>query len=122
MTTNSCNGVISNADVDSIETVAEITVRDNEVLFLSFLVGTASLSAFSVSYKVHESGGYFTVASVAADYTSPEGPILGASGDLTAAASGSTVHWLQLDVRGVFKVRIQAAGTSSTITGHFGAH
>lgn len=116
------NGTFSNADIDAAETVVEIHVRDNEELFLSFLVGVADLTAFAVDFKVHDDGDYFTVASAAGDYTSPAGVVLGAQGDLTIAADGATVYWLNLSVKAVHTVRIRAAGTSSTITGHFGAH
>lgn len=115
-------GQFSNADVDSAEDVARITVRDQDALFLSFLVGTANLTAFTVSFRLSPSGDDFVVASASGHYTSPTGVVLGASGDLTTAAAGSTVHWLKLDVRGVESVLIRAAGTSSTITGDFGAN
>ena len=115
------NGTFSNADVDAIETLVEVRCKDAEEMYVSFVVGTANLSDFNVDFRCHPQGGWFTVASVAADYTTPEGPILGASGDLTTAASGATVHWLKLDVKAAHDVRIQAAGTSSTVTGHWGA-
>lgn len=113
-------GAFSNSDVDSSEDVLILGTRGREVLNLSFLVGTANLSAFTVEFRYHADGDWATIASAAADYTTPEGPVLGASGDLTAAAFGSTVHFLSLDVRAVSGVRIKAAGTSSTITGHYG--
>lgn len=113
-------GAFSNSDVDSAEDVLNIGVRGRETLWLSFVVGTANLSAFTVEFQMHEDGGWASIASVAADYTAPEGPILGTSGDLTVAAFGATVHFLSLDVRAVASVRIRAAGTSSTITGHYG--
>lgn len=116
------SGTISNADIDTIEDVATIDVTGFTNLFISFLVGTATLTAFRVDFRVHSSGDWFNIASVGGDYTFPAGPMLGASGDLTVAASGSTVHWLKLDVTGVQAVRLQAAGTSSTITGHYGAN
>ncbi len=113
-------GPFSNSDVDSSEDVLIKGIPlDASILWLTFVVGTANLSAFTVEFRVHEDGGWASIASAAADYTSPEGPILGASGDLTTAASGSTVHFLKLDVIGVQTVRIKAAGTSSTITGHY---
>jgi hypothetical protein len=118
----SMNGSFSNADVDASEDVVTIRCRDMEELFLSFVVGTANLGAFTVEYRVAAEGGWFTVASAAGDYTSPTGVILGASGDLTTAASGATVHWLNLSVKAVHDVRIKAAGTSSTIAGHWGAN
>ncbi len=116
------NGTFSNADVDTIETLLEVRVRDQEEMYVSFVVGTANLSDFNVDFRAHPAGDWFTVASVAADYTTPEGPILGASGDLTVAAFGATVHWLKLSVKGAHDVRLQAAGTSSTIAGYWGAN
>ena len=113
-------GAFSNSDVDSAEDVLNIGVRGRDVLWLTFVVGTANLSAFTVEFQVHESGGWASIAALGADYTSPAGPVIGASGDLTTAAAGSTVHVLSLDVRAVASVRIRAAGTSSTITGHYG--
>lgn len=113
-------GAFSNSDVDSAEDVLNIGVRGREVLWLTFVVGTANLSAFTVEFQIHEDGGWASIASASADYTAPEGPVLGASSDLTTAASGATVHFLSLDVRAVASVRIRAAGTSSTITGHYG--
>lgn len=113
-------GAFSNSDVDSSEDVLILGVAGREILNLSFVVGVANLSAFTVEYRYHEDGGWASMASAAADYTTPEGPVLGASGDLTTAAFGSTVHFLSLDVRGVSGVRLKAAGTSSTITGHYG--
>lgn len=118
----SMHGPFSNSDVDAAEDVVTLKVRDMEELFLSFVVGTANLSAFTVEYRVAPEGGWFTVASAAGDYTSPDGVILGASGDLTTAAAGSTVHWLNLSVKAVHDIRIRAAGTSSTISGHWGAN
>ena len=113
------SGTISNADIDSLETVAIITTSNYSRLMLTFTVATAALTDFNVDFQVHASGDFVTIASVAADYTSPEGPILGASSDLTVAGTSGT-HWLQLDVTGVYAVRIQAAGTSSVIAGHYG--
>ena len=113
-------GVFTNDDVDSAEDILILGVVGHETLWLSFVVGTASLTALTVELRVHPDGDWFTIASAAADFTTPEGPILGASGDLTTAASGSTVHWLKMDVSGVVAVRVKAAGSSSTIAGHYG--
>jgi hypothetical protein len=109
----------SNADVDSAEDVLIAGVSGFDIMWLTFLVGTANLSAFTVEFRLSEDSDWFTIANSISDYTVPEGPILGASGDLTTALSGSTAHFLRLDVRGVSGVRIKAAGTSSTITGAY---
>ena len=118
---NFSRGEFSNADLDSSDdTVLELVTAGRERLNLSFTVGVASLTAFDVFIRYHESGDWSELASVAADYTAPEGRILGASGDLTVATFGSTVHFLELDVAGVQSVLITAAGNSSTIAGHYG--
>jgi hypothetical protein len=112
------SGAISNADVDALETVAEIDCQGFTTCFITFST-TVALTDFTVDFRVHASGSYVNIATDAADYTSLEGPILGASGDLTAASSSGT-HWLKLDVTGVQSVRIQAASTSANVTGHYG--
>ena len=116
-------GYFENLDVDTIETLADIPVKGQETLFVSFVVdnSTANLSAFTAAFRVATGAGFFTIASTATDFTVPAGPVLGASGDLTTAAKGTTVHWLRLDVRGVEMVRLEAAGTSSSVVGYFGA-
>ena len=120
MTIGSGSGSFS-ATVTASAQVAEINTREFTTLFVSFIVGVADLSAFTVEYKVDpNSTQYASIASVAADYTSPEGVVLGASSDLTIAAAGATVQFLMLDVRGVQAVRLKAAGTASTVTGYYG--
>ncbi|MBP6775433.1 MAG: hypothetical protein KA154_20770 [Gemmatimonadaceae bacterium] len=118
---NFSRGEFSNADLDSSDdTVLELVTAGRERLNLSFTVGVASLSAFSVFFRYHESGDWVPIASVSADYTAPEGPILGSSGDLTVAAFGATIHFLALDISGVQSVLITGAGVSSTVAGHYG--
>lgn len=122
MAADPISGAFSNSDVDALESIVTFNVRNNEVCWISFVVGTASLTAISFDFRLHAAGDWFVIGDVSADFTSPEGPILGASADLTTAASGATIHWVRLDVRGVHEVRVRAAGTNSTITGHFGAN
>jgi hypothetical protein len=113
-------GTLLNADIDTSEEVAVIDTVGYGVLAVSFLVGVADLSAFIIQGRVHPSGGWFNLAAAGADFTSPNDPILGASGDITTAADGATVHWFKMDVLGLDAVRFMVAGTSSTITGHYG--
>lgn len=118
---NFSRGAFSNADLDSSDdTVLELITAGSERLNLSFTVGNADLTSFSVWFRYHESGDWVQMASAAADYTSPEGPILGASGDLTSAEDGSTVYFLNLNVSGTQSVLLTATGTSSSISGHYG--
>ena len=121
--TRTLNGTISNQAVTTLEGVATIDVRGCEVLWLSFLVGSAALTACNIEGRTHASGDWATLATAAGDYTTPVHPVLRASGSLVTAASGSTVHHAKLDVRGLESVRIQASsGTSSTVTGHWGSY
>ena len=114
------NGTITNAAVTTLEDVAIIEVRGAEVLQFSF-VATVTLTAFDVAGRVGPSGGWFTIATLAADYTGPAHPVIDASGSLVTAAGGATVHWAKIDVRGLESVRLQAScATSSAIAGHYG--
>ena len=127
---NGNSGTISATAVSALQTVLDLDLTrvavpmlSAKVLWSSFVVGTANLSAFEVQYKVHPNGDYFTVASSSTDYASTigvlTGVVLGTSGNLAAASSGTTVHFIRLDVAGVYGVRLRAAGTSSSITGHW---
>jgi len=112
------------ATVTGLADVVTIYVRQQEVLWVAFVVGVAALSQFVVQARVGAAGTFFTLASAAADYTAPpaNGAIVGASGDLTTAAGdGTTVRWLKIDVKGLESIKIRAAGTASTITGTFEA-
>jgi hypothetical protein len=113
-------GTFSNADVDALETVVEIDVSYARRLNVSFAT-TVALTEFTVAFRVHASGSYFVVASLAADYTSPQGVMLGTSGDLTNAGTSGT-HWLMLNVEGVQSVRLQAASSSAAVSGHWGTN
>lgn len=118
-------GAFSNSDVDSLETLVEIPVTEIEDLWFEFInsASGAVLTGFSIDFRLRSAGNYFVIADATADFTTPEGPVLGCSGDLTqAAADNSTVHWCRLNVRGVEMVRLRAAGTSSIIAGSFGGY
>ena len=110
--------IVTNADIDTIEDIFEIDADGRHTMLFTFVVGTANLSDFDVLFKAHPSGDWVQMAGDAADYTTPNYPVLKASGDLNSAAAGATVHWLLMDIKGAFKVKVQAAGTSSTIAGH----
>ena len=110
-------GTLAQVSIGTLTTVATIDCAEKKTMFLSFTVGVA-LTAFTVEMAVAHTGNFFTIASVAADYLTPEGPVIGASGDLTVAAI-STTHWLKLNVDGIKHVRIKASSTSGTLTGHY---
>lgn len=118
---NFYGGAISNADVDSIEDIAEIDVSLMQTLWVQFTVATNPLTAFEVQFRVNSAGTYVGIASASTDYTSPAGPILGTSGDLTIAGTSGT-HWLKLDVSAVATVKLRAAGANSVLAGYYGGN
>ena len=111
------SGHFTNADVDTLEDLVEIPCIGKERLAVSFVVGTANLSDFDIGGKVCDDQGYAVLATATGDFTTPVFPVIKASGDLGAAASGATVHWIVIDCRGWHTIRLRAAGTSSTVTG-----
>lgn len=113
-------GSFSNADVDTIEDVAEIAVGGLEELFVTFTVGTAALSAFEIQAKPTEASGYVTWFSTSADYTTPRGRLEACSGDLTIAGT-TGIYWFVLKTKAVHKVKLRAAGNSSVVAGEWGA-
>ena len=113
-------GAFANADVDTIEELATINTRGAEFLMVQFVVGTANLSDFLIEGRSHPSAGYSTLATATGDFTTPVHPVIKASGDLNAAASGATVHFVKMDVSGLYDVKLSAAGTSSTVSGYWG--
>lgn len=91
--------------------VATLLVKGRETLTLSVAVKTYALGGFEVWYKhSEEQDDWIKRASLAADYTTPNAPILAASGDLTTQAVGT--GWVQIDTRGVYAVQIRAKNTT----------
>ena len=121
MSNEAVNGTFSNLDVDASEVVLEVIVREHRHMWVTFVVGVASFTAFVVAYQAYPGGAFVTVASATADYTTGidvDGPVRGASGDLTGAAAGT--HWLALNLGGVHAVRLSAAGANTTVVGGYG--
>lgn len=118
MSGGSVSGACSNADVDTIETLCTITVTGYDKCSMVFTVATAILSDFNVDLA-NDATTFVTIATSATDYTSPAGHIYGASGDLTVAATSGT-HFVEVDgLAGWDTLRLQAAGTSSAVTGTY---
>lgn len=92
------NGDLLEMDVSQVARLA-LEIRN---------AGANAFDAFLVQGKVHPDGAYVTLLSAAADYTSPAGIVVDASGDLTVLASGAT-GWLILDVLGFNKIKLQAS-------------
>lgn len=91
---------------DGSQTVLDVIVDDLAFLAISAHVDVGGpLSAFSIIGNVtpDEIGG-LTLASVAADYTSPSGVIVDASGDLTVLADQG---WVLVNVTGFYRIRVE---------------
>lgn len=92
-----------------------IDVKWLKQLFIQITVATAALTAFVVKGKSHKAAAAaVTIASAAADFTTPKGLVKAASGDLTIQGVGS--GWLALDVGGLEEITINAtSGGTATI-------
>jgi len=78
------------------------------ILSLQMQVIDNALLEFEIHYKYSLDGEYIQRASAALDFTTPNSPILDASGSfLTAIVSNN--HWLKLDVSGIYAVQLWAA-------------
>lgn len=93
----------------SSTTILELSTT--EIARLGVEVKNSSANAFDafvVQGKFHKDGNWVTLYSAGADFSSPTGLLIDASGDLTVLAAGAS-GWLILDVLGLFSVRIQAS-------------
>ena len=105
-------------------TLLDLDVSDIERIYVQIQPTVQALDAFIVAIMPHSSGAFSTIASVAADYTSPSGLMVGASGDLTILAAAAT-GWFILDTKGLARVRIQASANvagAATVSTYAGGH
>lgn len=76
---------------------------------------TVAFDAFLIQYQYHPAGDFVTVASAAADWTTPNWPVLGKTATpVTLAAAGEV--GMVLDVRGVYAVKVLASGNAAEST------
>jgi len=80
--------------------------------------GAQAFDVFIVQGKVHPDSAYVTLLSAAADYTTPAGIVVDASGDLTILGAGAT-GWLIIDVLGFQKIKLQASANVAGATSAF---
>jgi len=74
--------------------------------------GAAAFDVFEIQVQVHPDASWHVVASVSADFTSPEFPLLGCSIDMTSQpAAGVGLLWL--DIKGLYAVRFVAQGNAA---------
>jgi hypothetical protein len=97
--------------------LATISCANHERLFVQFSVATQALDAFLVQARCSADASFATLYSAGADFTSPSGLLVDASGDLTAVAAAGT-GWFVMDVRGLYEVKLlaSAAVDSAAVT------
>jgi hypothetical protein len=89
-----------------------------ERIFVQLQSATAALTNFTIKARANPDATPATIASAAADFTSPSGLIVGASGDLTVL-NGS--GWFFMDVRGIERVDLYAtSGGTATLAAQVG--
>lgn len=89
----------------------EVVVDSVAVLGIDIAVTTNALDAFIIQGKMSPNTAYQTLYNAAADFTSPFGAVIDASGDLTTlAAAGS--GWVLLNVLGFYSIKVQASCAS----------
>lgn len=102
-------------------TLLDLDVSGLERLAVQLAVTGQALDAFLVQATPPD-GTLATYFSAAADFTSPAGLIIDASGDLTVLAAAAT-GWFVMDVRGLSKVKILASSgniAGSTVSAYAG--
>lgn len=115
--------LVFNADIAAVAipatgntTILEMDVSQLARLALEIInPGGNAFDVFRVDGKVHPSGNYVNLLAVTADYTTPAGIVVDASGDLTVLGAGAT-GWLILDVLGFNKIRLQASANVAGAT------
>jgi hypothetical protein len=97
-----------------------LTINCRGAWFVGFEVknlhGTTALNNFDIYAKFSESGDAIKLVDASGDYTTPNYPVVKASGNLNALAAGAT-GWAVIDVRGfsVLVLKAAAAGVGVTV-------
>jgi len=90
-------------------TLIEVPTAGLHTLGVQVDVTVQALDAFAITARFNESGAFVTLYSSAGDFTTPAGLLIGASGNLTIQAAGTT-GWFILDVRGLHSVKVTCSG------------
>lgn len=89
-------------------TLCTLITEHMERLWVEIANATQAFDAFAIQARFHEDGSFVSLFDAAGDFTSPAGILIGASGDLTTLAAGSS-GWFCLDVLGIQAVRLVAS-------------
>ncbi len=82
-------------------------------IFVETTVAVAALTGFQIQARASDQAPYVVLYSTSADFLSPKGVLVGASGDLTTQGIGT--GWFILDVRCFSQIQVYAtsAGTAT---------
>jgi len=103
--------------------ILHLMVRGIKVLFIQVTATGQALDAFTIQSKCHPNAPFVTDYSIATDYTSPAGIMIGSDeSDLTTLAAGAS-GWVRLEVSGTYEVKVIASSANiagSTVTVYAG--
>lgn len=102
------------AAFSTLTTIATIAVANRSQINFELLVGVHALTAFEVHARTNPAGNYVKVASVAADFTTPKFPILGATASPVTLAVGEGMF--SMNTKGFDSIILKANGLLSTCT------
>jgi len=77
--------------------------------------GGAAFDTFIITRRAHPDGDWETIADAAGDFTTPQSPIIEASGSPVTLADGVD-EFVRMEVEGMRTIRLQASGNAATTT------
>lgn len=95
-----------------LTSVMELNISALERIFIQVSVIGRALDQFQISFRSNSDAPYSLMLSSAANFTTPQGIVVGASGDLTALAA-STTGWVIIDVQSFHDIKIEASSAHS---------
>ena len=100
---------------ETLTVIDTIMTGDRDSLSIQLANAGNVLDQFEVAGQVVVNGTFEVLFNAAADFTSPAGILIGASGDLTILADAAT-GWLLLYPKGFYGLRIRAARAAGANT------
>lgn len=88
-----------------------IDLHGIDFIFVEITVAVAALTGFAIKAQATSSAPVVALYSAAADFTSPKGILIGASGDLTVQGVGT--GWFILDTRALDTLTLTATSAGS---------
>ena len=100
---------------ENLRNTGPVLVTDIDAVTVRINHNGNALDQFSIEGRIADGTSFQVLFDEAADFTSPAGILIGASGDLTSLASGAT-GWFLLYPKGFKFIRIQVARASGANT------